>query len=170
MPSALGIVASAVVPPAPWGPEQSVYTNQAFDTTNNLGNFNLASDIICARAGRITALKFYRQASSSTTRVLSIWNTTTQAKLGTVTLTGLTGAGWKTGVLSTPVAVTAGQTVRVGFENPASDLFSVYYNPVTNGDLTAPDAKYYGNPGTYPGSLVSNTESYMTDVVFQAAI
>ena len=125
-----------------------------------------------SRNGTVTAIRFYKGAGNGGTHVGSLWSAT-GTRLAQVTFADETAAGWQTGVLSTPVAVQAGQRYVASYLAPTGhysytpDFFA---GPWTAGDLTAPatgNGRYlYGAAGGFP-TYSWGAANYFVDVVFQ---
>jgi len=133
-----------------------------------------------AKAGCITALRFYKGGTGNTgTHVGHLWQATGGTPLATATFTNETMTGWQQINLAAPVPITAGTTYIVSYHAPAG-RYSVNDNYFTaavgTGDLTAlasgtsgPNGVYaYGPSGSFPASsyLKSN---YWVDVVFRSS-
>jgi hypothetical protein len=124
-----------------------------------------------SRNGVITALRFHKGAGNGGTHVGSLWSST-GTRLAQVTFTGETPTGWQRAALSTPVAVTAGQTYVVSYLAPQGHYSSTphfFDTALTSGQLTAPagnNGRYvYGAAGGFPTSSWGST-SYFVDVEF----
>ncbi|MBM7511926.1 hypothetical protein JOD65_001470 [Nocardioides cavernae] len=125
-----------------------------------------------SRNGFVTAIRFYKGPGNGGTHTGSLWSAT-GTRLAEVTFTDETSSGWQTAVLSTPVAVQAGQRYVASYLAPAGhysytpDFFT---GPWTTGDLTAPAAgngRYlYGAAGGFP-TYSWGSANYFVDVVFQ---
>jgi hypothetical protein len=121
--------------------------------------------------GRITAVKYWRQASTTqVTRKVNIWNTTSFARLATATIADDGGgSGWKTVALSTPLLVVADQVILASVNQ--NDDYSRTESPgfpFTTGDLTAVDGLYAVGSDIYPGT--SANVNFFVDVVFQKEV
>jgi Concanavalin A-like lectin/glucanases superfamily/Domain of unknown function (DUF4082) len=147
----------------------SAYTTQVpAETAVNVGSNTFSADFTFAVAGRISALRFYRSPSSPTSsRTMRVWSGSTIVATGTTS--GESGAGWHTATLSPGVAVAAGSTLRISYDNPTS--YAVRTSPgvasVTNGPVTR-GLMWYGTPsGGYPNTTMPN--DYFMDVVFEVS-
>ena len=160
-----------------WGASQSGFTSQTPDEAAPLSTVTVGVDFFFAKAGRITALKFYRHASSTKTHTMRIWaNSTTQA--GSPLTMPTSGTGWVSATLSTPVTVTTGQTMRVSDEWSTLDTVWRYgtrpAGDIVNGDVTVKDpagadgSYYTSSPGSYPN--LGTSSGYFVDVVFEAEV
>ena len=125
-----------------------------------------------SRNGLVTAIRFYKGPGNGGTHTGSLWSAT-GTRLAEVTFTNETASGWQTAVLSTPVAVQAGQRYVASYLAPTGhysytpDFFT---GPWTAADLTAPAAgngRYlYGAAGGFP-TYSWGSANYFVDVVFQ---
>lgn len=119
-------------------------------------------------AGRITALRYFKGAGNTGTHVGTLWSST-GTQLATVTFADDTVQGWQTAALSTPVTVTAGQTLTVSYAAPSGG-YSVtpgrYSASYERGPLTVAAS---GAVYTYSGGVPTNasTSDYGVDVVFE---
>ena len=90
-------------------------------------------------AGQITALKFYRSPSDTSSDLLDLW-TSTGTNLASVTFTNTGASGWQIVSLATPVAISANTTYVAsyhtsGFYVATDNFFTAAF---TSGVLTAP--------------------------------
>ena len=67
--------------------------------------------------GEVTALRFYKGVGNTGTHRGRLW-TATGTKLAEVTYANETASGWQEAKLSTPVAITAGQTYVASYHAP----------------------------------------------------
>ena len=157
-------------PAAAWGPNQSAYTTQTPTTSTVVGAIAAGNDVQFAVAGRIVGLRYYRDAASvSTSKTMRVWSSG-GVELGNAATAGDSGSGWKAATLATPIAVTAGQVVRLALEIP-NETIARWNSPATdivNGDLTLIKQGYNGTPDLYPTSPVSR--GYFVDLIFQKAL
>ena len=126
-------------------------------------------------AGQITALKFYRSPSDTSSDLLDLW-TSTGTNLASVTFTNTGASGWQSVSLATPVAISANTTYVAsyhtsGFYVATDNFFTAAF---TSGVLTAPfgNGVYaYGGTST-TGIFPTNTfgaANYWVDVVFASS-
>ena len=126
-------------------------------------------------AGQITALKFYRSPSDTSSDLLDLW-TSTGTNLASVTFTNTGASGWQSVNLATPVAISANTTYVAsyhtsGFYVATDNFFTAAF---TSGVLTAPfgNGVYaYGGTST-TGIFPTNTfgaANYWVDVVFASS-
>ena len=128
-------------------------------------------------AGQITALKFYRSPSDTSSDLLDLW-TSTGTNLASVTFTNTGASGWQSVSLATPVAISANTTYVAsyhtsGFYVATGNFFTTVF---ASGVLTAPSTTTAGGNGVYAyggssttGISPTNTFSaanYWVDVVF----
>ncbi|MFK4539623.1 VCBS repeat-containing protein [Bradyrhizobium ottawaense] len=128
-------------------------------------------------AGQITALKFYRSPSDTSSDLLDLW-TVNGTKLTSATFNNTTASGWQTVNLATPVTVSANTTYIVSYHtNGAYVATNNYFGTAfTSGTLTAPSSASSGGNGVYSyggtgtaGIFPTNTfasSNYWADVVF----
>jgi hypothetical protein len=126
-------------------------------------------------AGSVTAIRFYKGAGNGGSHVGSLWNADGTVKYASITFANETATGWQTAQLSTPVALTPGQTYVVSYLAPqgrysyTSGYFAV---PSTNGPLTAGTTQNgrfsYAAGGGFP-TLSYNATNYFVDVVYTVA-
>lgn len=167
-----------VWPPAPpWGPDQTGFGGAAVAGTSEQGEAVTASrgnEFTFAAAGRVTAL-WFRSAPGdlSTTRVMRVWSVPGGTVLASATLTYTLTDGWFQVALPTPLAVSAGQTVRVSWEITAGDrvLRRTGVADGAVGDLTVKGRTYNsGAPNTYPNTLNATYQFVGADLTFQKAL
>ncbi len=121
-----------------------------------------------AQNAQVTAIRFYKETGNSGTHRGTLWSPAGQA-LAQVTFSNETASGWQTAQLSTPVAVTPGQTYLVSVFDP-NGKFSFtggyFASDMTRGILTAPggsNGRYlYAPNGGMPASSY-NSASYFVD-------
>jgi len=145
---------------------QSVYTTQVpNNTVNTPTNTSYGSDITFASAGNVTGLSYYRHASATTGRGLRMYSSG-GALLASYDAPVDT-AGWHTYTLTTPVAVTAGQTCRLVVYGNGDFSRYDFTGTIVNGDLTVSGSGVYVVGDAYPGGASSG--DYLVDVVFASA-
>ena len=129
-------------------------------------------------AGQITALKFYRSPSDTSSDLLDLWSST-GVNLASVPFTNTTASGWQTVSLATPVTISANTTYVVsyhtsGFFVKTANFFTTAF---TSGVLTAPSSTTAGGNGVFADAGTSTAAifptntyldaNYWADVVFQ---
>src|SRR5262245_19444166 len=143
----------------------------AASTPTNQGGapYNIGDTFKFTAKGRITALRFWRDASAPTTHEVYLWRTT-GAQVAHVTTTGepATAAGWVEVPLPTPVAVAVNDQLVVSRDVPTGDhVWYVNGPPSASADPTISwvIANYIATLGLYP----STTQAIFcsTDVVFE---
>ncbi len=120
--------------------------------------------------GSITALRYYR-ARQSTGRPVGAVYSTSGERLAKVRFASTRRGGWKSARLSTPVDVTAGQSLSVAIHMPRGGFAIVknYAWPRRSGPLTATRAvKKMGERLARPRGG-SETHNYLVDVAFRGA-
>ena len=135
------------------------------------------SDVTFAVAGRVVGMRYYRHSTASATaRPLNLRQVPTGTILASTTTAGDSGSGWKTAMFATPLAVTAGQTVRACADFPwvADGVTEASYAPspasnITNGAVTINRQSLQDFfPPVYPTEVTSNTR--FIDVLFEAEV
>lgn len=154
-----------------YGPAQSAYTTQTPSTSGSLAfPYYMGADVLCAVAGRITALRYYRHpgaAAGETSRTLRLFDSG-GAQIGTATTSGDAGSGWKSATLSAVVSVSAGQTVRVTQDVPTNHTYSMQPGGgVSSGDLSI--TRNYTGGGSYPNTP-DDAYRFFVDVEFEPGI
>ena len=126
-----------------------------------------------AEDGRVTAIRFFKGPDNGGTHTGSLWGPS-GARLGTVTFTSETAAGWQTAKLATPVSVTGGTQYVVSYHAPRGHYSytpGFFGDAWVSGDLTAPatgNGRYlYGAGGQAP-TYSWNATNYFVDVVYKA--
>jgi hypothetical protein len=121
-------------------------------------------------AGSVTAIKFYKGTGNTGTHTGSLWSDSGQ-RLATVTFSSETTSGWQTAQLSTPVALTVGQTYVVSYFAPNghySYTTNFFQSPLASGPLTAGATGnglfFYGSSGGFPNATWQ-AANYFVDVV-----
>ncbi len=121
--------------------------------------------------GTVSAIRFFKGAGNDGTHTGSIWSAA-GVRLAAVTFTGETASGWQTAQLSSPLALTAGQTYVASYLAPQGRYSSTpayFAQAKSSGPLTAPASGngryFYGATGGFP-SYSWNATNYFVDVVF----
>ncbi len=127
------------------------------------------------RAGLITAIRFYKDASNTGAHVGHLWSAA-GTLLATATFTGETASGWQQAPLDNAVSVTANTTYIASYYAPVGrySYDSGYFNSTrTNSPLSAPDTASSGGNGVYrygTGTLFPDqtfgAANYWVDLVF----
>ena len=174
----------STLPPQSWSfttaATAPVYTNYSLFTTqtpavpaatDDSSRVELGMSFSASVAGSVTAIRFYKGSGNTGTHTGSLWSSTGQ-RLATVTFTGETATGWQTAQLTTPVALTAGQTYVVSYFAPNGHYAyttNFFQSPLSNGPLTAGTATngrfFYGSSGGFPNAAWQ-ASNYFVDVVF----
>jgi len=137
--------------------------------TNTLaGGYATASRFKFLVDGRIIALKFYRSsASTQTSRTLKLWKPDGTLVASAVTA-GETGQQWITATLATPYVVTANDELHVGYDEPASLMYSGPRTSLVPAHVTILGSAY-GGLGSFPTNFDPGTMYGYGDVVFDPA-
>ena len=121
--------------------------------------------------GTITAIEFYKNAGNSGPHVGTLWSSDGRP-LATATFAAESTAGWQTGTLSPPVAVTAGSTYVASYRAPAGNYSATpghYATAHSRGPLTvAADSSVFSYPDVFPNTTTST--DYLVDVVFEPVV
>ena len=155
---------------------QTLFTSQLPSSPNLFSSFRyeLGMKFRSTKPGKITALRFYKSASDTSTHIGRLWSAT-GAQLASVTFTGESTSGWQQKALTTPINIAANTTyvVSVNVGTPSGSFYPRTLNglatAVTNGDLQSVVGGngVYGAVGSFPISSNLNT-NYFRDVVFVA--
>ena len=157
--------------PAPAGTSLFASEIPATAAANDSGAVELGVSFTPSVAGSVTALKFHKGTGNSGTHVGSLWSSA-GVRLAQVTFTNETATGWQTATLSTPVALTAGQTYVASYLAPVGrySVTSNYFTTAkTVGPLTAgatTNGRFlYGTAGGFPSNSYA-ASNYFVDVIF----
>lgn len=152
---------------------QTVFTNQTPSIANGSDGvpYELGMKFRSAKAGQITAIRYWKAASESGTHIGKIW-TASGSTLATVTFASETASGWQVGELSTSLSIEANTTYLVSVN--CNSHYAVTPNQlapsVTNLDLSSVadgNNGVFGNPNSLPNNSWNNS-NYFRDVVFVA--
>jgi hypothetical protein len=136
-----------------------------------------------SQAGSISAIRFYRGATSPSGYVARLYSAAGQ-RLGSVTLGSDTsqGPGWRTAVFAAPIKIAANTTYIAAYYTPNGRYADDYYGlqngmpnrPLPNGPLNVPGSSVVGGNGVYYYGLgfPANTweaSNYYVDVLFTPA-
>jgi hypothetical protein len=157
------------------GSLQSIFTTQTPDNPNQsdgigaAGDYELGTEFVSAKAGKIDAIRYYKAASETGSHTGNIWSST-GTLLGSVAFTNETASGWQQQALTTPLNIAANTTYVVSVN--ANSYFAVSGNAIattiTNGDLSAvadgSNGVYNSTPAAFP--TASNNSNYFRDIVF----
>ncbi len=157
------------------GSLQSIFTTQTPDNPNQSdgvgadGDYELGTEFISAKAGKIEAIRYYKALSETGSHTGNIWSST-GALLGSVDFTNETASGWQQQALTTPLNIAANTTYVVSVNT--NSYFAVSGNAIattiTNEDLSAvadgSNGVYNSTPAAFP--TASNNSNYFRDIVF----
>jgi len=162
--------ATATLTVSSGGQPQSLFTTQTPGLPNVAGGpYELGMKFQVARAGSITAIRYFRSANETGTHTTRIWSAT-GTLLASVPFTGESASGWQTQQLSSALAIQANTTYVVSVNA------NVYYAvtdsglaaSIVNGDISSVadgNNGVYGNAGTFPTFSYQNG-NYFRDIVF----
>ena len=157
-----------------FGPDQ----NGQSAATNDPTVYELGLRFVAQSDGTVSSLRYYRSsadASDTDVRTLNLW-TAAGVNLGAVTVQSDAGqTGWQDGVLSTGIALEAGETYVVSYGTEQNYVFTsnFFATPWQNadGDLVAPagaNGVYAaGGTGLFPTQSFNST-NYWVDLTFTA--
>ncbi|MBK5215939.1 MAG: DUF4082 domain-containing protein [Propionibacteriales bacterium] len=151
---------------------QTLFTDQLPTTSDAAASaVELGTAFSPSKAGKIRAIRFYKGTGNSGTHTGRIWSSSGQ-QLASVQFTNETPNGWQSATLSTPLAVSAGQTYVVSYLAPQGHYSytpGFFNTPLTSGDLTAPAANngryLYGATGGFP-IYTYGAANYFVDVSY----
>jgi hypothetical protein len=131
-----------------------------------------------SQAGTISAIRFYRGATSASGYVARLYSAA-GTMLGSVALAKESGPvpGWQTAVFAAPVSIAANTTYVAAYYTPNGKYADGYYglqNGVTNGPLNVPASSTVGGNGVYYYGLgfprsTWEASNYYVDVLFTPA-
>ncbi len=154
----------------------TIPTNQSLFTTQTpqIGNvsdgrtYELGMKFVANKAGRITALRYWKAPSEAGTHIGRLWSANGQL-LGTATFTNEAASGWQQANLATPIDIQANAvyTVSVNANSHFGITYDVLAAPITHGALRAVAGNngIYGSIRTLPSNSYRNS-NYFRDVVF----
>ena len=132
-------------------------------------NYELGTSFQSTVAGRITAIRFWKDAGESSSHTGRLWSASGQL-LASVTFTNETSSGWQQRSLSSPVAIAANTTYVVSVNTRNTFYVDTDYglaSQVVSGNLRSivGNNGLYGSVGQFPTNSWHNT-NYFRDVVF----
>ena len=172
------LVYSAAASPAPTpalvGSLFSTETPTVLAATADTASVELGVSFTPSVNGSVAAIQFFKGAGNTGTHTGHLWSSA-GALLATVTFTNETATGWQSATLSTPVALTAGQSYVASYLAPKGNYSytsNYFATAKTVGPLTAPalnNGRYlYGATGGFPTNSWGST-NYFVDLTFTAA-
>ena len=132
--------------------------------------YEIGNKFQLARAGSITAIRYWKATNDTGTHVGRIWSAT-GALLTSVSFTGESASGWQQQTLPTPLAVQANTTyvvsVNIGSRYPTT--IGGLNTQIVNGDIRSVVGGngVYGTPFAFPTNTYQNS-NYFRDIVFVA--
>ena len=108
------------------------------DGVGSAGDYELGMEFTSAKAGQISAIRYYKAPSETGSHVGNIWSST-GTLLASVTFSSESGSGWQQQALSSPLTIQANTTyvVSVNANTYFAATFGGLSATVTNGDLSA---------------------------------
>ncbi|MEN8165888.1 MAG: DUF4082 domain-containing protein [Pseudomonadota bacterium] len=135
-------------------------------------DYEMGMKFQAARAGNITAIRYWKASSDIGPHTGHIWADTGGLPLATVTFLNETGSGWQEQTLTTPLPIQPAKTyiVSVNANGNYAVSNSGLASSIVNGDLSSVadgNNGLFGPPGAFPtGSYLSS--NYFRDLVFVA--
>ncbi len=150
---------------------QTLLTTQtpAFEWSDGT-TYELGMKFRSAKAGQITAIRFWKAASEPGTHVGRIWSAA-GLELAQVTFSNETASGWQQQALSPPLNIQANTTYIVSYtcNSYSAAALGGLASPVVNGDLSSVadgNNGVYGQPAnSFPTNSYQNS-NYFCDIVF----
>lgn len=149
----------------------------AIGAVQDNGAVNLGVRFSSTRAGYITGIRFYKDATNTGRHLANLWSASGQ-KLAEAAFTNETASGWQQVNFATPVKIAAGATYIASYLAPygrysaTRDFFAA--TGVTSGPLRAPASTSRALNGVYAYRAVpqfptksSRASNYWVDVVFK---
>ena len=133
---------------------------------NDSLTYELGQQLQFAKAGQITAIRYYKATSETGTHVGRIW-ASDGTLLASVTFVDETEAGWQEQQLDTSLAVEASTSYLVSV-NVNEYYVATNFNPpqtFARGDISGSSSGFFGETGVYPTASFNN--NYFRDVVFE---
>ena len=165
--------ATLAVSTTPTG-SQSLFTTQtpAIPNASDGVPYELGMKFRLARAGQISAIRYWKASIDSGTHVGRIWSAN-GTELAAVTFSGETASGWQQQSLSTalPVQANTSYVVSVNVASHFSVSDSGLANTIVNGDISsmADGANgVFGSAFAFPTNSFHNS-NYFRDIVFTVA-
>lgn len=132
--------AASTCPCSIWDPATTTPIVMATDPNP----YELGLRFSSSAAGKITGIRFYKDAANTGTHTAKLW-TSTGTLLAQATFTGETATGWQTATFATPVSISAGTTYVASYYAPvANSVYTVNFfaAPLVKGTLTASQGVY----------------------------
>lgn len=152
-----------------WGSQQTGHPSATPTSFGVGGGQSYGVDYTFAVAGRIVGMRYGKHASSVPPQNMHIYSSS-GVLLKSVT-NSESGSGWKSSLFATPLAVTAGQTVRAVYDiengTQYSGADSAPASDYVSGDITMDkDTWFKFSPFGYPNTAGSGVLPYV-DVLFE---
>ena len=148
---------------------QSIFANSDAPTStdNHDQAYELGMKFSSDVAGKITAIRFYKDASETGIHTGRIWLNGSQ--IASVVFGNESAAGWQQQALATPLAIDPGQLYTVSVANNVYYVSTPGFFTSTRqvGNLIAPSSAgvFDLSPGTFPNASFNNS-NYYRDIVF----
>lgn len=167
----LASAAAALTVTAASSTTQSVFTTQTpeLPDASDATAYEMGMKFRAARAGRITAVRYWKAPSDSGLHTGKIWSET-GTLLASVDFTAETASGWQQQTLPSALTIQANSTYVVSVNVTTHYAFTNggLTTSIVNGDLSSladGNNGVFGTPGAFPASSFGNS-NYFRDVVF----
>jgi uncharacterized protein DUF4082/Big-like domain-containing protein len=133
-------------------------------------SYEMGVKVTVSQPATLTALKFYKSPGEGGTHTGRIW-TANGEQIAQVTFGGESGSGWQQQSLTTPIALSPGQTyvVSVGINDYYSVTIGGFATAVTGGPLSSvadgANGVYAGAAGTFPTETWGSSNYWIDAVV-----
>ena len=168
-----GATATLAVAAVSTGPPQSLFTTQtpALPNASDGVPYELGMKFRLARAGQITAIRYWKALSDTGTHTGRIWSAT-GTQLASVTFSGETASGWQQQTLTTPLLVQANTTYVVSVNVASNYPFTAdgLATAIVNADISSVadgNNGVFGTPFAFPTNSYRNS-NYFRDILFIA--
>src|SRR5262249_16230463 len=135
-----GYIHASRAPGPPASGPQPLSTNQTPDNGNAADGvpYEIGMKFRVARAGQITAIRYWKAPGDTGTHIGHIWSAT-GGLLASVTFSGETASGWQQQALTTPLAVDANTTYTVSVNIITNYVSTVsgLASSIVNGDISS---------------------------------
>jgi len=136
----------------------SIFTNAvpATSASSDTRPITLGVKFWISQPGTISAIRFYRGATSPNGYVASLYSANGRVTLGSVTMATESSPvpGWQQAVFATPISISANTTYVAAYYAPSGEYAYTNYGltqTVSNGPLNAPAASLVGGNGVVSG-------------------
>jgi hypothetical protein len=150
----------------------SIETPTNPNASDNGADYELGTKFQAARAGSITAIRYWKAPSDTGPHTGRIWAATGGTPLATVSFANETTSGWQEQALTAPLPIQPGTTYIVSVNANGNYPFAAggLASSIVSGDLSSVadgNNGVFGAPGTFPTGSSQNS-NYFRDIVFIA--